>query len=434
MFSLVHAVVFPLSRFFFLALLPLVASVFAVQAHAALEILVTGGAANKIPVAILPFQSSANQPRPELTDIIGQDLLRSGQISLVAGTAGQQVFEPSQINYPVWRGKGADAIVIGQVVSLPGGRFEVRFRLMDAVRQTQLVGLSFNVGTEQWRAAAHKIADIIYEKLTGSPGIFSTRISYVQKRGNQFELRVADADGQNGQTVVRSNEPLISPAFSPDGERLAYVSFEDKKPIVYVQSLRDGSRRTVASFKGSNSAPAWSPDGDRLAVTLTRDAGSQIYLINADGSGLKRLTSSAAIDTEPAWSPDGQWIYFTSDRGGSPQIYRTSSNGGEVKRITFDGSYNVSPDVSPDGKHLAYIQRDGGRFQVALLELATNQVRVLTDTAHDESPSFAPNGQLLLYATLSGGRGVLGTVSLDGRTRARLSEPGIDAREPVWGP
>ena len=434
LFSDIGVAVRSLTRFFFLILLPIVAGVFGAHTHAALEIQVTGGAANKIPVALIPFQTPPNRPNPELTDIIGQDLLRSGQISLVSGTTGQLIYEPSQINYPVWRGKGAEAIVIGQVLSLPGGRFEVRFRLIDVIRQTQLVALSFNVGPEQWRAAAHKIADIIYEKLTGTPGVFSTRIAYVQKRGKQYELRVSDADGQNGQTVVRSIEPLISPAFSPEGERLAYVSFEDRKPIVYVQSLRDGSRRTVASFKGSNSAPAWSPDGTRLAVTLTRDAGSQIYLINADGSGLKRLTTSSAIDTEPAWSPDGQWIYFTSDRGGSPQIYRTPSSGGEVKRVTFEGAYNVSPDVSPDGKYLTYIQRDGGRFQVALLELAAGQVRVLTDTSHDESPSFAPNGKMLLYATLSGGRGVLGTVSIDGSTRARLSEPGSDAREPVWGP
>jgi TolB protein len=215
---------------------------------------------------------------------------------------------------------------------------------------------------------------------------------------------------------------------------LAYVSFENKKPVVYVQSLRDGSRRAVAAFKGSNSAPAWSPDGKRLAVTLTRDAGSQIYLIDADGSGLTRLTRSGAIDTEPVWSPDGQWIYFTSDRGGSPQIYRVASSGGDARRITFEGTYNVSPDVSPDGRYLAYIQRDGGRFRVVLHELASNQVRALTDSAHDESPNFAPNGQLLLYATLLNGRGVLGTVSLDGRTKARLSEPGTDAREPAWGP
>ncbi len=404
------------------------------RAHAALEIQVTGGAATRIPVALVSFQPAPDSPAPELTSIIGQDLLRSGQISLVDTAGGQQPFEPGQISYPAWRAKGADAIVIGQILSQPGGRFDVRFRLMDAVKQTQLAGFSFNVAPEQWRAVAHKIADIIYEKLTGIPGVFSTRIAYVQKRGAQYELRVADADGQNWQTVVRSREPVISPAFSPDGQRMAYVSFEDKKPVVYVQSLRDGSRRTLAAFKGSNSAPAWSPDGKRLALTLTRDTGSQLYLINADGTGLSRLTNSDAIDTEPVWTPDGQWVYFTSDRGGSPQIYRVSSRGGEAKRITFAGAYNVSPDISPDGKYLAYIQRDEGRFRVALQELSTGQVRVLTDSAHDESPSFAPNGQLLLYATLSGGRGVLGTVSLDGRTKARLSESGTDAREPVWGP
>jgi TolB protein len=422
-----------LPRILFRIVLPLAALIFGLRAHAALEIQVTGGAANRIPVALVPFQSPVNRPNPELTAIIGQDLLRSGQIGLVDVIGAQQPVEPSQIDYRVWRGKGAEALVIGQVISLPDGRFEVRFRLMDAIKQTQMAGLSFNISAEQWRAAAHKIADIIYEKLMGTPGVFSSRIAYVQKRGSQYELLVADADGQNGQTVVRSREPLISPVFSPEGDRLAYVSFEDRKPVVYVQSLRDGSRRSVAAFKGSNSAPAWSPDGKRLAVTLTRDAGSQLYLINLDGSGLTRLTNSNAIDTEPVWSPDGQWIYFTSDRGGTPQVYRIPSGGGEVKRITFDGSYNVSPDISPDGKSLAFIQRDGGRFRVALLDLASGQVRVLTESAHDESPSFAPNGQLLLYATLSGGRGVLGTVSLDGRTKARLSEPGSDAREPAWG-
>ncbi len=406
----------------------------AAQAHAALEIQVTGGASNRIPVALIPFQSPSDRPSPALTDIISQDLLRSGQIKLVETEGGQQPYEPAQIDYRVWQGKGAEAIVVGQVVRISASRFEIRFRLMDAVKQTQLAGLSMNVGVDQWRAAAHKIADVIYETLTGEPGVFNSRIAYVNKRGKQFELKVADADGQNPQTVVRSSEPLISPAFSPDGGRLAYVSFEDKKPVVYVQSLRDGSRRAVAAFKGSNSAPAWSPDGARLAVTLTRDQGSQIYIINADGGGLSRLTSGGAIDTEPAWSPDGQWIYFTSDRGGSPQIYRMPAAGGDVKRMTFDGAYNVSPAISPDGKLLAYIQREGGRFRLVVQELANAQTRVLTDTAHDESPSFAPNGRLLLYATLSGGRGVLGTVTVDGRTKARLSESGSDAREPVWGP
>ena len=403
-------------------------------ARAAMEIQVIGGAANKIALAMVPFQAAPGQPQPALTQIAGDDLNRSGQIRLVDTSGVPTPFEPAQVNYATWRGKGAEALVIGQVTALPGGRFEVRFRLLDAVKQTQLAGFSYNIAPEQWRATAHQIADIVYEKLTGTKGAFSSRIAYVQKQGKKFELRVADADGQNPRTVVRSSEPLISPMFSPDGGRLVYVSFEDKKPVVYVQSLGDGSRRKVAAFKGSNSAPAWSPDGRRLAVVLTRDAASQLYLINADGSGLSRLTEGGNIDTEPVFSPDGQTVYFTSDRGGSPQIYRVPANGGDVKRVTFSGSYNVSPAVSPDGRLLAFISRDEGRFRVALLELATGQTRVLTDSARDESPAFAPNGQSVLYATVQGGRGILGTVSLDGRTRARLSESGVDAREPAWGP
>ncbi len=404
------------------------------SAHAAMEIQVIGGAANKIAVAVVPFQAAAGQPSPALTRIIGDDLARSGQIRLIDVTGAPQPVEPAQVNYANWRDKGSEALLIGQVVALPGGRFDIRFRLLDAIKQTQLAGFSYSISAEQWRATAHQIADIVYEKLTGTPGIFSTRIAYVQKQGKRYELRVADADGQNPNTVVRSNEPVISPMFSPDGTRIAYVSFEDKKPIVYVQSLQDGGRNKAAAFKGSNSAPAWSPDGKRLAVVLTRDDASRIYLINDDGSKLHRLTSGSNIDTEPVFSPDGQVVYFTSDRGGSPQIYRVPVSGGDPKRVTFSGSDNVSPTISRDGKHLAYISRDEGRFRVVLHELASGQTRVLTDTSRDESPSFAPNGQLVLYATEQGGRGVLGTVSLDGKTRARLSESGIDAREPAWGP
>jgi len=404
------------------------------SARAAMEIQVFGGAANKIAVAVVPFQTAAGQPMPALTQIAGDDLNRSGLFKLVDVSGTQQPVEPAQVDYPVWRGKGAEALVIGQVTALPGGRFEVRFRLLDVVKQTQLAGYSYNIAPSQWRATAHQIADVVYEKLTGIPGAFSSRIAYVQKQGKRFELRVADADGQNPRTVVRSSEPLISPMFSPDGTRLVYVSFEDKKPIVYVQSLQDGSRRKTAAFKGSNSAPAWAPDGKRLAVVLTRDEASQIYLINVDGSGLTRLTQGGNLDTEPVFSPDGQTVYFSSDRGGSPQIYRVATSGGEAKRVTFNGSYNVSPAISPDGKHLAYISREGGRFSVVLHELSSGQTRVLTDSARDESPSFSPNGQSVLYATVQGGRGILGAVSLDGKTRARLSESGIDAREPAWGP
>ena len=404
------------------------------SARAAMEIQVIGGAANKIAVAMVPFQAAPGQPVPALSQIAGDDLERSGRFRRMGLEGAPQPVAPAQVDYSVWRGKGADALVIGQVAALPGGRFEVRFYLLDVIKHTQLAGYSYNISAGQWRATAHQIADIIYERLTGTRGAFSSRIAYVQKQGKRYELKVADADGQNPRTVVRSGESVISPRFSPDGSRLVYVSFEDRKPVVYVQSLKDGSRRKVAAFKGSNSAPAWAPDGRRLAVVLTRDAASQIYLINADGSGLARLTRGGNLDTEPVFSPDGKTLYFTSDRGGSAQIYQMAVSGGEPRRVSFSGSYNVSPAVSPDGKSLAYINRDEGRFRVVLHDLATGQIRVLTDTARDESPSFAPNGQAVLYATVLGGRGILGTVSLDGQTRARLSESGVDAREPAWGP
>ena len=404
------------------------------SARAAMEIQVIGGAANKIAVAMVPFQAAPGQPTPALPEIAGSDLERSGQFRRIDLAGLPQPVAPAQVDYGLWRGKGAEALVIGQVAAQPGGRYEVRFYLLDVVKRTQLAAYSYSISASQWRATAHQIADIIYEKLTGIPGAFSSRIAYVQKQGKRYELRVADADGQNPRTVVRSAEPVISPRFSPDGARIAYVSFEDKKPVVYVQSLGDGGRRKVAAFKGSNSAPAWAPDGRRLAVVLTRDDASQIYLINVDGSGLSRLTRGGNLDTEPVFSPDGKTLYFTSDRGGSAQIYQVAASGGDVKRVTFSGSYNVSPAISPDGRFLTYISREEGRFSVVLHELASGQTRVLTDTARDESPSFAPNGQAVLYATVLGGRGILGTVSLDGKTRARLSEPGVDAREPAWGP
>jgi TolB protein len=416
-----------LSRLFILSWLCLAGA-----AHAAISIEIFGGAARKIPIAVMPFAQGANQPSG-LTDIVGADLVRSGMFAL-ADTRGAQPADAKDVDFTAWRERGADVMVIGRVVSLPGGRLEVRFRLLDMVKQTQLTGFSYNIAPEQWRATAHRIADAVYEQLLGVKGAFSSRIAYVQKQGKRFELRIADADGENPRVVMRSAEPIISPAWSPDGSKMVYVSFEDRKPVIYLQSLRDGGRIALANFKGSNSAPAWSPDGSKLAMVLTRDQGSQMYVMDIDTRQVTRLTHGGSIDTEPVWTPDGQALLFTSDRGGSPQIYRIAASGGEVRRLTFDGAYNVSPALSPDGKQLAFVRRANGGFHIAVQDLASGEMRVLTDTVHDESPSFAPNGQTIVYATRVGGRGVLATVSLDGKTRQRLSDTEADIREPVWSP
>jgi TolB protein len=401
-------------------------------ARAQLSIEITGAGANRYPVAIATFENEAALPR-SVTEVVRADLERSGLFSLVeVGSA--PIGEATVPDYAGLKARGADAVAAGSVVAAGGGRLEVRFRLHDTQKQVSLGGLTVPTAPGQYRAAGHRIADFIYEKLTGLPGVFATRIAYVVKSGSRYELQIADADGQNAQTALASKEPIISPSWSPDGTRLAYVSFEAKKPVVYVHNLAAGLRQVAANFRGSNSAPAWSPDGRRLAVVLTKDGQSQIYSVNADGSGVQRLASSSGIDTEPAWSGDGQYIYFTSDRGGSPQIYRIPATGGDAQRVTYEGGYNVTPRLSPDGKSLAYITRNNGRFQVAVMDLASRQTAILTDSNRDESPSFAPNGRMILYASEHGGRGVLAAVSVDGRVKQRLSGQAGDVREPAWGP
>ena len=305
------------------------------QARAQLSIEITGAGAQRIPIAIVPFAGEGALGQG-ISAIVRADLERSGLFrGLEVPPLVPHPTEASPVSYSEWRSRLADALVLGSVAARPDGRYEVRFRLFDTVKQAALGGIAYTLSRDQARATAHRIADFVYEKLTGERGVFSTRIAYVVKRGNRYELQIADADGVGAETALASFEPIISPAWSPDGRRLAYVSFENKKPVVYVHSLADGKRHVAANFRGSNSAPAWSPDGTKLAVTLSREGGSQIFLINPDGSGVRRLTSSTAIDTEPRFSPDGQWIYFTSDPGGSPQIYRMSSSGGEPQRVTY---------------------------------------------------------------------------------------------------
>lgn len=421
-----------LKRLFFLVAVAVAA--FSPVAWAQLSIEITGGGANRLPIAIVPFAGEGAIP-PGIASIVRADLERSGLFrALETPPLVPALTEASPVNFPEWRSRLADALVLGSVAVLPDGRFEVRFRVFDVVKQATLGGVAYTLNKNQVRATAHRISDYIYEKLTGEKGVFSTRIAYVLKRGPRYELQIADADGAGAETALASLEPIISPAWSPDGRRLAYVSFEQKKPVVYVHSLQSGQRQVAANFKGSNSAPAWSPDGTRLAVSLSRDGGSQIYLVNPDGSNVRRISQSAGIDTEPVFSPNGQSLYFTSDRGGSPQIYRMPAGGGEAQRVTFEGTYNVSPRISPDGKVLAYIARNGGKFQVATLDLATRQTQILTDSEKDESPSFAPNGRMILLATVNAGRGVLSAVSADGRIKQRLTISAGDVREPAWGP
>ena len=400
-------------------------------AFAQFRVEISGVGATQVPIAIPRFRDE-DKAAQQISAIVRADLERSGFFRPVEvnGAALDETARPAMSE---WRARSVDALAAGSVQRLADGRVDVRFKLWDVVKGSELGGQASAVDPADLRLAAHRIADYIYEKLTGDKGVFSTRIAYVIKSGANYELQVSDADGMNAATALRSREPIISPAWSPDGQRLAYVSFEQKKPIVYVHTLATGQRRVVANFKGSNSAPAWSPDGSQLAVVLTKDGLSQLYALNADGSGVRRLASSSGIDTEPSWAADGN-IYFTSDRGGSAQIYRVPAGGGSAQRVTFDGSYNVTPRPSPDGRQLAFITRNNGRFQVAVLDLASKQTTILTDSARDESPSFAPNGRMILYATETGGRGVLSAVSSDGRIKQRLTVQAADVREPAWGP
>ena len=393
---------------------------------------VSGVGLTQLPIALAPFKGQESSPQ-KISDIVQADLERSGQFRGV-DASGQSLDEASRPDLTLWRQRTADSLVVGSVAKLADGRFDVRFRLWDVVRGQDLGGQSFTVPQGDLRLASHRIADYVYEKLTGEKGIFSTRIAYVTKGGSRYSLWVADADGENAQAALASPEPIISPVWSSNGSQLAYVSFESRKPVVYVHNVSSGQRRLLANFRGSNSAPAWAPDGNSLAVTLSRDGGSQLYTIAASGGEPRRLTQSNSIDTEPVFSADGSTIYFVSDRGGAPQIYKMGASGGAPTRVTFSGSYNISPSVSGDGRWLAYISRVGGAFKLHVMELASGNVAAITDTSADENPSFAPNSKLIVYATQLGGREALMTSTLDGKIKARLAGQAGDIREPDWGP
>ena len=404
-------------------------------ARAQLVIDLIGGGASQIPITLVPFAGEERYAQ-KISQIVSADLQRSGAFRLGSiGSVRPLPAEPSEINYRYWKNEGTETMLIGSVLEKGNGQAEVRFRLMDITNQTQLIGFAFTVPVPHLRTTAHRIADMIYEKLTGDVGVFATKICYVTKTENRFELQVADADGFNPDFILAHREPIISPQWSPDGARIAYVSFERRKPIVFVHNLANGTRTVLANFQGSNSAPSWAPDGKSLAIVLTKDGTSNLYLIAVDGSGLNRLTSTQAIDTEPSFSPDGQHIIFTSDRAGSPQIYRMRTDGkGDAERLTFEGSYNVTPRYSPDGKSFIFIHRNEGRFNVAMQEIASRQMQILTAGSFDQSPTFAPNGKMILYASEVKGRGILAAVSSDGRIKQRMTAQTGDIREPAWGP
>lgn len=400
-------------------------------AQAQFRVEISGVGATQVPIAIARFRDE-DKTNQILSAIVRADLERSGVFR--GQDVNQVIDEVTAPDMPEWRGRVVDALVTGSVTRLVDGRFDVRFKLWDVVKGAEVGGQSTAVVAADLRLAAHRIADFVFEKLTGDKGVFATRMAYVTKGGGRYTLRVADADGEAAQVALNSPEPIISPAWSPDGRELAYVSFESQKAVVYAQDVLSGQRRSIANFRGSNSAPAWAPDGRQLAVTLSRDGGSQLFMIGRNGENSRRLTSSPAIDTEPAFAADGR-IYFVSDRGGSPQIYRMPAGGGSAERVSFNGNYNVSPAISPDGRFLAYIGRLGGAFKLQLLDLVGGGApRTLTDTSDDESPSFAPNGKLIVYATRLQGRDVLMTTTLDGKIKARLLSTTADVREPVWGP
>ena len=408
------------------------ALVWGLPAQAQFRVEVTGVGMTRIPVVLVPLRGQAAAPQ-KISDIVQADLERSGQFKGL-DAAGSQLDELASPDANAWRQRGADALVAGSMTRLADGRYDIRARLWDIVTGQEKSAFKDIVAAGDLRLSAHRMADWIFQQLTGTPGVFSTRIAYVTKSAGRYNLWVADADGEGARTALTSPEPIISPSWSPSGEQLAYVSFELHKPVIFVHELSTGKRRVVANFKGSNSAPGWSPDGRALVATLSRSGGSQIYQIALQGGEPRRLQQSYGIDTEPVYTPDGSQIYFVSDRGGSPQIYRMPASGGAAERVTFSGNYNISPSISPDGRWMAYVSRNSGQFKVHVMDLTTGLVSPISDTTADERPSFAPNSKMLVYATVVQGRESLVTSTLDGRIKARLAGQNGDIREPGWGP
>ncbi len=402
------------------------------------------GIAQPTPVAIVPFGWEGQAPNMPLdvAKVITDDLRRSGRFAPIGEDKMlQKPTDGADVDFQDWGFVGVEAVVVGMVTQTGDNAYELRFQLFDVFGQRQLVGFRMPAVTKStMRGAAHRAADMIYEKLTGIKGVFGTKVAYVtaQRQADEqlYSLIVSDQDGFNEHTIMESKDPIMSPAWSPDSRQLAYVSFEGNKSSIWVQTLRSGNRFSVSSKPGINGAPSFSPDGRRLVVTLGgRDGNLDIYVLDINSRRTTRLTTHRAIDTEGSWSPDGRHIYFTSDRSGGPQVYRVPSTGGTPERVTFEGSYNARPRLSPDGNKLAMVHNDRGNYRIAVMDLERKDVLVLSNGRQDESPSFAPNSDILIYATRQGREGVLETVSADGLIRQKMaSRAGGDVREPVWSP
>ncbi len=414
-------------------------------AQADLTIEITEGVEGALPIAVVPFGwRGKNRPSEDVASIINDDLHRSGRFKTLPQV--DMLARPSsgeEVMFKDWRTLGVEYLVVGQVQQTAAKSYTVRFQMFDVYRGEQLTGYSIPTKQVNLRSTAHRIADLVYEKLMGLPGAFATRVAYITsirgagepgKKKIRVDLRVADADGHNPQTIVSSTEPLMSPSWSPDGRKIAYVSFEEGQSAIYVQEVFTGQRQKVTSYKGINGAPAWSPDGRKLAMALSKGGNLDIYVFDLATRKLKQITRHYAIDTEPAWSPDGRFIAFTSDRGGKPQIYQAPAYGGKAKRLTFQNAYNARASYSPDGKSLALVTREEGNYRIAVQDLESGIMQVLSSGNLDESPSFAPNGSMIIYASKAGQRGVLAAVSVDGRVRQRLALQEGDVREPIWSP
>jgi TolB protein len=416
-------------------------------ANAQLRVEIRSGVARPIPIAIVPFgwEGTGQRAPFDVSGLVTTDLRNSGRIAPIdERDIVSRPTQPTQVNFQDWRRLEVDVLLIGNIREESPDRYAVVFQLFDVIRGNQLLGFRLTSAGADLRATAHRIADMVYEELTGIKGVFGTRIAYIteERMGpapdqRRFRLIVADADGENPRTITESTQPLMSPAWSPDGRRLAYVSFEGNQSAVYVQTLRTGTRDRISARPGVNGSPAFSPDGRTLALTLSRDEGNlDVYTLDVATQVLRRITESPAIDTEATWSADGRFLYFTSDRAGNPQVYRAPAEpNGRAERVTYEGRQNMRPRMSPESGLLAVVNRDiNGNDRIATVNPETGVTIVLSSGRLDESPSFAPNGAMIIYATREGGQGVLAAVSTDGRVQQQIASVAGEVREPVWSP